>query len=76
VLMHKLSKPKVTKRKVKVAGPYDVVGGDVDLLRPATYHRHSWRQLCYGPRDGKGHKFESLELEREESARTSGMKIP
>jgi hypothetical protein len=39
-----------SKRKVKVVGPYDVTGSDVDLLKDTMCHCLGRRQLCCGPR--------------------------
>ena len=48
--MHEIPMPETSKQKVKVVGPYDVAGSDVDLLKDTMCHYLGWRQLCYGPR--------------------------
>jgi hypothetical protein len=38
VWMHELPMPETPKLKVKVVGPYDVAGSDVDLLKDTMCH--------------------------------------
>jgi hypothetical protein len=60
VWMHELPMPETPKRKVKVVGPYDIVGSDVNLLKDTMCHYLGWQQLCYGPR---GREVGSLGVE-------------
>jgi hypothetical protein len=47
-----------------------------EMPKPRNLY-HSWRQLCYGPKEKKkGWKFRSQELEREASVRTSKGRNP
>jgi hypothetical protein len=48
--MHEILMPETPKRKVKLVGPYDIVGSEVDLLKDTCVTTLVGDNFAMGPR--------------------------